>query len=271
MALHERLEHVACLLLHPCSFRAICFKWQRSYRIDASKLPDRPSQRKSFHVALALPSKQQGRFQRRPCGLIVFYRNQDSFHCSRTVQKEIFKDELGDQETLALRAKETREAAYTNAVIIEGLIMAQLALAQKDPTQAFKAGSALKALSLAASALERLHGTKLRALGLDKESVMPTEPPELIIRDLSKEELQAFRERDEADDESDIGIPIVPAGSESGLVSTEIDDSDDIIEEGREVEDEDIVVEGGEPDEPTEPRPTSLDIHGGRLVKEAQP
>jgi hypothetical protein len=51
------------------------------------------------------------------------------------VQKEIFKDELGDRDTLVLRAKETREATYANAKIIEGLIMAQLQNAQKDPRQ----------------------------------------------------------------------------------------------------------------------------------------
>jgi hypothetical protein len=41
--------------------------------------------------------------------------------------------------------------------------MAQLQNAQKDPRQAFKAATESKALSLAASALERLHATKLRA------------------------------------------------------------------------------------------------------------
>ena len=82
------------------------------------------------------------------------------------VMTEVFKSELPDQNTITHRAKENREATYTNAAIVEGLVMAQLALAQKDPAQAFKAATALKILSLAASALERLHATKLRALGL---------------------------------------------------------------------------------------------------------
>src|SRR5665811_215617 len=96
------------------------------------------------------------------------------------VQKEIFKDELGDRDTLVFRAKETREATYANAKIVEGLIMAQLRIAQKDPTQAFKAATALKTLSLAASALERLHATKLRALGLDQKNALPNELPVLV-------------------------------------------------------------------------------------------
>jgi hypothetical protein len=70
---------------------------------------------------------------------------------------------LKDQDTLVYRAKETRETTYANAKIIEDLVMAQLQNAQIDPRQAFKAATELKALSLAASALERLHATKLCA------------------------------------------------------------------------------------------------------------
>jgi len=71
------------------------------------------------------------------------------------VMTKVFKDELNDQDTLTHRAKETREAAYTNAVIIDGLIKAQLALAQKDPTQVYKAMTAFKMLSLGAAAVNR--------------------------------------------------------------------------------------------------------------------
>jgi hypothetical protein len=69
----------------------------------------------------------------------------------------------------------------------------------------------LKALSLAASALESVHTTKLRALGLDKENALPDELPVLTFRDLTPAEIKAFQERDEADDENELGIPIAPA------------------------------------------------------------
>jgi hypothetical protein len=196
------------------------------------------------------------------------------------VQKEIFK-ELGDHDTLVIRAKDTRETTYANAKIIEDLMMAQLAIAQKDPTKAFKAATALKALSLAASALERLRATKSRALGLDKENALPDEMPVLMFRDLNKEELKALQDRDEAD-ESDLGIPIAPADTDSCLDGTEINDSDEIIVEGGEAEDDEIIVEGGEaeddeiivegeePEEPAKPHPEFSAALGGRLVKEAK-
>ena len=79
-----------------------------------------------------------------------------------------------------------------------------------------------------------------------------------------------FRERDETDDESDLGIPIAPAATDSSLDGTEIDYSDDIIVEGGETEDGEIIVEGEEPEEPAKPHPEFSAALGGRLVKEAK-
>jgi hypothetical protein len=82
---------------------------------------------------------------------------------SAAVRREIYAKALPDPDLLLERANATREAAYENAVIVESLIMAQLELAQRDPTQTLRAASALKALSLAASGLERLHSIKKAA------------------------------------------------------------------------------------------------------------
>jgi hypothetical protein len=178
------------------------------------------------------------------------------------VQKEIFKNELGDRDTLVFRAKETREATYANAKIIEGLIMAQLQNAQKDPTQALKAATALKALSLAASALERLHATKSRALGLDQENVLPDEMPVLTIRDLTSSELKALQERNESDDEDELGGLLPVYSEEPDSTGAESDDSEEIVVEGEEQE---------EPEETGKPSPpTSLEALGGRLVRGGQ-
>jgi hypothetical protein len=172
------------------------------------------------------------------------------------VQKEIFKEELGDQETITRRAKETREAAYTNAVIVDRLVMAQLAVAQKDPTHAFKAATAIKTLALAAATLERTQAIRLRALGLDKENAPPDEFPVLTIRDLNADELKALQERDEPDGESELGTTIVPMTSaDSECLGTDSAESDDII------------VEGDEAEEAEKPSSESVSPHGGRLVR----
>jgi hypothetical protein len=180
-----------------------------------------------------------------------------------TVQKEIFTEELGDQATLVHRAKEIRESTYTSAKRVRELMMAQVEIAQNDPIRAFKAGTAVKTLLHVASALQRLHATQLRALGLDKDTPLAEEMPVLTIRDLSKEQLKAKAERDESDEESDLGIPIAPAGTESGPAGSGTDESDDIVTEGFE--------EGDETEEAAKPSPTSLCPLGGRLVREHKP
>ena len=139
--------------------------------------------------------------------------------------------------------------------------MAQLRIAQKDPTQAFKAATAVKMLSLAASALERLHATKSRALGLDRENVVPDELPVLTFRDLTPAELKAFQERDEADEERELGAPIVP------VASAEIDPPS----AGMDSESDEIIVEGEEQEEPEKPPSPLLNPLGGRLVRGQMP
>lgn len=115
------------------------------------------------------------------------------------VKREDFAKELPDHDLLVQRARDCRESAYENAVVIEELIMAQLRAAQKDPSLAVRAASAVKALSLAAAGLQRLHALKHTALGLDRGPIDGNELPSIVIRDLSKEELTAMT-AEQADD-----------------------------------------------------------------------
>jgi hypothetical protein len=179
------------------------------------------------------------------------------------VQKEIFKDELGDRDTLVFRAREIREAAYTDTKTVRELIMAQLQMAQKDPTRAFKAATAVKTLSLAASALDRLHATQLRALGLDRENALPDELPQLILRDITSSELEELHLRNGDDEEYEIGDSIAPVVSADTVsAGTESDESEDIVVEGEKFE---------EQEELEKARADSLHLLGGRLVKGQKP
>ena len=80
------------------------------------------------------------------------------------VRQEIFEKELPETELIAERARDGRERAYKNANALEDLVMTQVEIA-KDPSQAMRASTVLKGLAIAASAPERLHGLKFRALG----------------------------------------------------------------------------------------------------------
>jgi len=122
------------------------------------------------------------------------------------VQAEIYSAASFDVETRAQLGKEAQASAYHNAVIIEGLVMAQLGEAQKNPENAFKAATAIKTLSLAAQAIERLNGVKRSALGLDQLPPSDDMLPVLQVVDLTEDEivrLQAPSEDDELDGETE--------------------------------------------------------------------
>jgi hypothetical protein len=148
------------------------------------------------------------------------------------VRQQIFEDDLQAPEVLAKRARETRESAYLNAVTIETLIMAQLEAAQKDPSLAIKAASAIKALSLAASGLERLHHLKRQALGLDKDPLADGELPQLLFEDLSLQEVDRIRRSQEEDDSENSDAAAV---DDAGSSDSAADEVDDVVEERTDV------------------------------------
>jgi hypothetical protein len=114
-----------------------------------------------------------------------------------------------------------------------------------------------KALSLAASALERLHATKSRALGLDKENALLGDLPVLVFRDLNSTELEAFNKRDEEEDE--LSGSIVPAANtDTDSALSESDESDDIVEEGVKLDEEEALEK---------PRSAATIALGGKLVR----
>lgn len=133
------------------------------------------------------------------------------------VKQQVFSENLADPDLITSRAVETRETAYRNAVVVEGLIMAQLDAAQKDPSQALRAAGAIKALSLAAAGLERIHNLKWRALGLDKDSVQGDQLTVLVFEDLTAAEIATIQEHDTDDNFGDAAA-FTSSGGEDEVV-----------------------------------------------------
>ena len=185
-----------------------------------------------------------------------------------SVKEEIYATGLGDKDLTIQRARETREKAYKNANAVEGLIMATLDAMQKDPSKMLGLTSKLKALALAAAGLERIHGLKFRALGLDKDLPIHDEMPVLIIRDLSDDEIKELHQNDD-EDEAEPFVTESPklalqdladvsdSGVDDAIVSTDSDESDDIVEEGEE-------------EEPARRCTAATIALGGRLVRGGQ-
>lgn len=178
-----------------------------------------------------------------------------------SVKEELFKLELDGKDDLAQRARETRETAYKNAVAVETLIMAQLELAQKDPSQAFRAAGAVKLLSLAAAGLERLHNLKWTALGMNRDSVISDDLPILIFQDLTEQEIKEIQQGHDQDDQDDLDDP---APTEQELATETLPEHDPWDDE------EDEVIIEGEGDLVKKPAPLTT-ADGSRYVRDAQP
>jgi hypothetical protein len=183
-----------------------------------------------------------------------------SAQLASAVKEELFKLNLDGKDDITQRAVETREAAYKNAVTVEALIMGQLQLAQTDPSQAFKAASAVKLLSLAAAGLERLHALKWSALGLNRDSVVSGELPKLIFVDLTDEEIKSIQQGKDGADADDERQDPEPSETRTNRNDGEIVPSGD--------EDNEIVEE--DEHEVKKPEPMK-DATGCRYVREAQP
>jgi hypothetical protein len=96
--------------------------------------------------------------------------------------------------------------------------------------------AALRALDLAATALDRTRRSRWAALGLDKGVPASGELPELPIRDLTDEEVEAIRAQQLAEDEA-------ASDAEDGCA-----DADDVVIEGEDEDPSPASVRAGGPE-----------------------
>lgn len=176
---------------------------------------------------------------------------------AKKIECEVFATAFPDHDGWVDRARDTRDSTYRNAVVIGDLVMAQLQVAQEDPTQALRVASSIKALSLAAATLERTHALRWAALGLAKDSVVGEQLPELIFRDLGAAEIEAFQQRD-ADEDDDLG---------GNMGSVDPFTQEDAVDEGDPRDDDDVVIEGDESPAPL-PAKGKFDADGCKYVRE---
>jgi hypothetical protein len=111
------------------------------------------------------------------------------------VEAELLERALDDPQSLADRARETRESAYKDAATIQKLVMAELGRAASHPGSAFQSGMTIKMLALAAHAVERARRIRWTALGLADGEPLTDELPELVIRTYTESELEDIRNR----------------------------------------------------------------------------
>lgn len=142
------------------------------------------------------------------------------------VVARVKEEQAADVETLVERAATIRETTYAHAAKVERMIVDRLDAAAADPSQTFAAAAAIKMLTNAASALERLHSLKRSALGISDDDVSDDEMPVLLIRDMTRGEIEDMRRKQDEEDALD-GTLI-----EVGISARPVEDDDAVYEDG---------------------------------------
>ncbi|MCK2057195.1 hypothetical protein [Methylobacterium sp. 37f] len=148
------------------------------------------------------------------------------------VAARVMEEQAAQVETLAERAQTIREVTYSNAAKVERAIMDRLDAAAADPSQTFAAAAAIKMLTNAAAALERLHSLKRSALGISDDDVSDDEMPVLLIRDMTRGEIEDMRRKQDEEDALDGTLIDVTSDAVSFI------DDEDLVREGEDKNDD---------------------------------
>jgi hypothetical protein len=140
------------------------------------------------------------------------------------VKEEVAKAVVDDATVLAARIKETKEEHYKMAAGLAKLTWNEILAAKRDGLPFATILNNLKSLDSAMSVLKKAREERWAVLGLDKDSGLDEDGlPELVISELTAEQIEALRNRDE----DDVGE------SEVDVVNAELDGlDDDVVEEG---------------------------------------
>lgn len=137
----------------------------------------------------------------------------------------IARTTVNEVTILVARITETKEEHYKMAAAISRLTWNEILSAKKAGTPLASIQPALKSLDLAGSILARMRIERFAILGLDRpDAVDPDELPELIISELTAEEIKELRDRD-ISDLDDVAV---------GQIGLEGDPDDGIVNEGEE-------------------------------------
>ena len=140
----------------------------------------------------------------------------------KRVEEVIVKAAVDDAMILAARVRETKEDHYKMSSGIGKLIWREILNAEKAGAPLATALNNIKALKEAATGLKAVREERWAVLGLDRpDAVDPDELPELVISELTADQVQELRDRDHTELEVDADIK-------------DIYDDDAVVEEGGE-------------------------------------
>jgi len=144
----------------------------------------------------------------------------------RKVAEAVTAASIDEASVTAARIRETKEDHYKMSAGLAKLVWSEILTAKQDKNPLSVATANLKALDIAAGALKKLREERWSILGLDKADFIDEEGlPELTIMELTAEQLEALRNRDEAD----LGLSVGAA------VQSDVEDGEERDGDGNEV------------------------------------
>lgn len=144
----------------------------------------------------------------------------------KKVHEAVTAAAVDDATVTAARIKETKEDHYKMSSSLAKLVWSEILTAKQGGNPVAVATANLKALDLAATALKKLREERWAVLGLDKTDYIDEDGlPELMISELTAEQLEELRNRDEAD----LGLSAGTAVQDTDE-SDDQDDDDEVVE-----------------------------------------
>lgn len=111
------------------------------------------------------------------------------------VRQEIEKTSITDATILAERAKATKDDHYNWATLLARMAMLEISNARNENRAISTVEPAMKAIDKALSALSKARLERWKCLGLDDETFLPEDLPDLTIKELTAEDIEEMRER----------------------------------------------------------------------------
>lgn len=148
----------------------------------------------------------------------------------KRVEEQLAKASVDEATVTAARIKETKEHHYNMAAGLAKLAWNEVLEARKAAAPIATRINNLKAIDAAMSVIKKAREERFSVLGLDRpDAVDPDELPELIISELTDEQIKELRDRDHTELDDVLATPTAGASAESE--DNEDDDDSAVVEE----------------------------------------
>ena len=142
------------------------------------------------------------KFDRHPQSFIKHFKKKGIVKGSKAeklkakVEEKVREDAANDAAIIAARIKETKEEHYKMATGLAKLTWAEILKAKQDGVPVGSVLNNLKALDTAMTMLKKAREERYAVLGLDRpDAIDENDVPELVIQELTAEQIAALRER----------------------------------------------------------------------------